>query len=487
MTQEDYSFPTIIEGKIFVNNKFVDPIATATSTVYNGKNNSIITDKHRICCLEDVDNAVAAARAALNGPWSKFTGLQRAKCLYKLADLLEKNAKEAAYYESICSGRVMDRLSTEVPWVADVIRYYAGWADKLEGEYLQDDDGFVKIVRHEPIGVCGGITPWNGPLMVLVMKAAPALAVGNTFLLKPPEKSPLSSLFAASLLQQAGFPDGVFNVVTGDGTTGALISSHTAINMVSFTGSVEVGRKIAAAANASNMKRVTLELGGKSPAIIFPDADLQTASRWASIGVTMNAGQVCVAPSRVYVHESIADALIAGVKEEFERLGSTLGLDPQEPGTAFGPVIDRSQYERVHKYIEEGRKDAALVTGGYRYEKEGNYIPPTLFTDPDPKASVYRDEIFGPVLCIRRFRDEEEVIKLANNTSFGLAAYIFTEDMERVFRLTKRLEAGTVGVNAVNMLFPNAPFGGYKSSGVGKELGKYALRDYSATKTIYIK
>jgi aldehyde dehydrogenase (NAD+) len=315
----------------------------------------------------------------------------------------------------------MGRLKTEVPWVADVIRYYAGWADKLEGEYLPDDDGFVKIVRHEPIGVCGGITPWNGPLMVLVMKVAPALAVGNTFVLKPPEKSPLSSLFAASLLAKAGFPPGVFNLVTGDGSTGALISCHMDVDMISFTGSVDTGRKIAAAANASNMKRVTLELGGKSPAIIFPDADLQTAIKWASIGVTLNAGQVCVAPSRIYVHDSIADQLIQGVRAEYDRLGSTLGLDPQQYGTSFGPVIDKSQYESVHKYIEQGKKDAMLVTGGYRYEKGGNYIPPTLFTDPDPQSSIYRDEIFGPVLCIRRFTDEEEVIKLANDSLYGLA------------------------------------------------------------------
>lgn len=399
----------------------MDPASTATSTVYNGKDNTIITDKHAICGREDVDNAVAVAREALIGPWSEFTGLQRAKALFRFADLLEQNAEEAAYYESLCSGRIMDQLRTEVPWVADVIRYYAGWADKLEGEYLPDDDGFVKIVRHEPIGICGGITPWNGPLMVLVMKGAPALAVGNTFVLKPPEKSPLSSLFAASLLEKAGFPAGVFNVVTGDGSTGELISGHSDIDMVSFTGSVAVGRKIAAAANASNMKRVTLELGGKSPAIIFPDADLQTAIQWASLGVTMNAGQVCVAPSRVYVHESIADELIAGVQKEFERLGSTLGLDPQRYGTNFGPVIDRDQYERVHKYIEEGKKNATLVTGGYRHTQDGNYIPPTLFTDPDPMASIYQDEIFGPVLCIRRFSDEEEAVNLANDTSYGLA------------------------------------------------------------------
>ncbi|KAL6231965.1 hypothetical protein BDW75DRAFT_243393 [Aspergillus navahoensis] len=482
-----FTFPPELEGKIFVNNRFITPAANATSTVYNGKDNSIVTDKHVICGQEDVDRTVQVAQKALRGPWRRFTGLERAKCLYRFSDLLEKHAEEAAYYESICSGRIMDQLKVEVPWIADVVRYYAGWCDKLEGEYLPDDDGFAKIVRHEPIGVCAGITAWNGPLMVLVMKAVPALAVGNVFILKPPEKSPLSSLFAATLLQQSGLPDGVFNIVTGDGSTGHLISSHLKIDKVSFTGSISIGRKIAAAANASNMKRVTLELGGKSPAIIFPDADLTTAIQWAAKGVTMNGGQVCVAPSRVYVHESIADALIAGVKQEFERIATTLGSDPQAYGSTFAPLIDAQQHDRVHSYIEQGKKEAKLVTGGWRYDKPGNFVPPTLFTDPDPNATIYKDEIFGPVLVIRRFKDEDEAIELANDSSYGLAAYVFTNETKRVFRVTQQLQAGIIGVNSVNMLFANAPFGGYKSSGVGKELGKYALMDYVSTKTIFIR
>ncbi|KAL4939247.1 hypothetical protein BDV06DRAFT_214466 [Aspergillus oleicola] len=487
MATAHYSFPSSLEGKIFINNKFVVPVARATSVVYNGKDNTVVTNAHAICGSADVDEAVTAAARAFTGPWAGFTGAQRAKCLLKFADLLDQHGEEIGYYESICSGRIVDRLKTEVTWIADLVRYYAGWCDKLEGEYLPDDDGFVKIVRHEPIGVCAGITPWNGPLVVMIMKCAPALAVGNTFILKPPEKSPLSSLFAASLLQQCGFPDGVFNLVTGDGYTGALISSHMHIDKISFTGSVEVGRRIVAAANASNMKRVTLELGGKSPSIVFPDADLDSAIRWAAAGITANAGQACVAPSRVYVHESIATEFIAGVAQEFERIASSLGLDPQTPGTSFGPVIDKAQYERVHQYIEEGKGGATLVSGGYRHDGEGNYIPPTLFTDPDPKSSIYKHEIFGPVLCIRRFTDEHEAIALANDTSYGLAAYVFTEDTRRIFRVTKHLQAGIVGVNAVNRLFPNAPFGGFKSSGVGKELGKYGLQDYVSTKTIYIK
>ncbi|KAI9743691.1 MAG: hypothetical protein M1818_003007 [Claussenomyces sp. TS43310] len=481
------AFLKSVEGKVLLGNKFVEPFSKRVSSVWNPKDNSLVTDKHPICGREDVELVVDTARKAFRGPWASFSGAQRGDCLYRVADLLDKNAEEAAYYESICSGRIMAQLKDEVPWIARVIRYYAGWCDKLEGESLPDDDGFYKIVRHEPLGVCAGITPWNGPLMVLALKAAPALATGNSFILKPPEKSPLSSLYAGSLFAQAGLPEGVFNIITGDGSTGAMLANHMKIDKVSFTGSVGTGRKIAAAANESNMKRVTLELGGKSPAVVFEDADIDKAVQWLSQGITMNAGQVCVASSRVYVHESVADKLIEGISHRFEQIASTLGSDPQDLSTGFGPVVDKDQFERVHQFIEKGKSEAELVTGGYRYKGEGNYIPPTLFKNPDPQASIYKEEIFGPVLCIRTFKTEDEAVALANDTEFGLAAYCFTEDIKRIFRVTKSLQAGLVGVNAVCILFPNAPFGGFKSSGVGKELGKYALQHYTETKTIFFR
>lgn len=247
---------------------------------------------------------MSTARKAFQGEWSKFSGAQRGDILASWADAIDKNHEEAAYYESLVSGRVMSQLLYEVPWIARVIRYYAGWCDKMEGDSLTDDDGFYKVVRHEPLGVCAGITPWNGPLMVLALKAAPALATGNTFILKPPEVSPLSSLYAGSLLAQTGIPDGVFNIITGDGRTGAMLASHMDIDKVSFTGSVPTGKKISAAANESNMKRVTLELGGKSAALVFDDADLPAAIANLSQGITMNAGQVCVASSRVSTSKS---------------------------------------------------------------------------------------------------------------------------------------------------------------------------------------
>lgn len=322
-------------------------------------------------------------------------------------------------------------------WIARVIRYYAGWCDKLEGDSLTDDDGFYKIVRHEPLGVCAGITPWNGPLMVLALKAAPALATGNTFILKPPEKSPLSSLYAGSLFAEAGLPDGVFNIITGDGTAGAMLSNHMKIDKVSFTGSIPTGRKIAAAANASNMKRVTLELGGKSPAVVFDDANLENAIKWLSMGITMNAGQVCIASSRVYVQDGIADKLIAGLKKRFEEIASTIGGDPQNATTSFGPVVDRHQQDQVHKFIEEGKKQATLVCGGYKHSGKGSYIPPTLFKVTGGNASVYREEIFGPVLCVRTFKTEEEAIDMANDTQFGLAGKFLCRWWIHVINRTK--------------------------------------------------
>ncbi|OCK80287.1 aldehyde dehydrogenase [Lepidopterella palustris CBS 459.81] len=471
------AFLRSVEGKILLNNKWVSPTSKKLSSLYNPADNSLVSDKHAIGNQIDVDAAVAAARTAFHGPWSRFTGAQRGDALYTLADLLNKNAEEAAYWESICSGRVMSQLKYEVPWIASVIRYYAGWCDKLEGEVLSDsNDGFYKIVRHEPLGVCAGITPWNGPLMVLALKAAPALATGNTFVLKPPEKSPLSSLFAGSLFEKAGFPEGVFNIVTGDGSTGAMLAAHMDVDKVSFTGSVPTGRKITDAANNSNMKRVTLELGGKSPALVFPDAELPKAVQALAQGITMNAGQVCVASSRVYAHEDIADELIAGIKKRFEEITSTIGGDPQDLSTFFGPVVDTHQYNLVHQFIEKGKMEAELVTGGNKWEERGNYIPPTIF----------KEEIFGPVLCVRTFKTEEEAVALANDSQFGLAAYVWTNDTKRILRITKQIQAGSVGVNAGVSLFPNAPFGGYKSSGVGKELGKYAIQDYTNVKTIFI-
>ncbi|KAK4942819.1 hypothetical protein LTR10_017579 [Elasticomyces elasticus] len=493
---QEYQFLKDVEGKILIDNlvrspgskvkKLVAADTKSFSSLVNPKDDSLVNDRHAICGQSDVDRAVASAHKAFRGPWSQISGAQRGAIMFRWADLLEKNAGEAAYYESICSGRPVGQMVKEIPWIARVIRYYAGWCDKLEGDSMNDDDGFYKIVRHEPLGVCTGITPWNGPMMVLSLKAAPALATGNTFILKPPELSPLSSLFASHLLGQAGAPEGVLNVVTGDGSTGALLAGHMRIQKVSFTGSVPTGRKIAAAANESNMKRVTLELGGKSPALVFADADLTDAISWLTRGITQNTGQACIASSRVYVEESIADELIQAIQTNFEAANFNLGNDPQDHKTTYGPLISKAQKQRVSAFIEQGKKDASLVVGGAQTTESGNYISPVIFKNPSPDATIYKEEIFGPVLCIQTFKTEDEAVTRANDSVFGLAAYVFTRDVKRVLRVSKALEAGLVGVNAGVALFPNAPFGGYKTSGVGKELGRYALDDYQNTKTIFI-
>ena len=373
--------------------QWILPASSKTFTVRNPKDNSLITEKHPICNSEDIENAVdIATDAFLKGSWATFSGAQRGACINKLADLLEEHSEQLSYYESICAGRIVGQLKYEIPWIANVFRYYAGWCDKIEGESFTDDDGFYKTVRHEPIGVCAGITPWNGALFVLALKAAPALATGNTFILKPPEKSPLSSLFAASLFEKAGFPSGMFQVVTGDGSTGALLAGHLRIQKVSFTGSIAIGRIIQDLANKSNMKRVTLELGGKSPALVFEDCDMVETVKWLARGITQNAGQNCTCSSRIYVQRSIAEKFISGMKESLEKIGVTLGSDPQDHGTVFGPVVDKAQFENVHRFIEAGKEQATLVTGGYRYDKEGFYVPPTLFKDPKPDATIYKEE-----------------------------------------------------------------------------------------------
>lgn len=328
----------------------------------NPKDATVITNKHPVCGKEDVDRTVeSAALASKKGAWLAFSGAQRVNCLTKLADLLEEHADEAAYYESVCAGRPMSQLKYEILCIARVFRYYAGWCDKLEGQSFTDDDGFYKIVSHEPIGVCAGITPWNGALFVLALKAAPALATGNTLILKPPEKSPLSSFFEATRFEKAGFPHGGFQVVTGDGETGSLLSSHMGVQKVSFTGSIKIGKMIQDAANGSNMKRVTLELGGKSPAIVFDDADMPKTIKWLTRGGTMNAGQNCTCASRIYVHESVADTFVSSLKANFEAIGSTLGSDPLDQETTCGPVLIRGNTRISIPSLPVGRRRLLLL------------------------------------------------------------------------------------------------------------------------------
>ena len=343
----------------------------------------------------------------------------------------------------------------------------------------------MKLVRHEPLGVCAAINPFNAPLATFFLKIAPALATGNVIIVKPSEKTPFGSLAAAALFTKAGFPPGVVQVVTGPGSTGALLASHMRIRKVSFTGSIATGKKIQEAAARSNLKRVTLELGGKSPAIVFDDANLDNAITWTVNAILTRSGQLCVAASRVYVQQGIADQFIAKYTAKMKEAANDLG-DPQNPSVKLGPLVDASQLERVQKMVEEGKAEGELVVGGIRHGETGCFMEPTVFLNPRDDAKIYKEEIFGPVSVLKTFETEEEVLKLANDTEFGLMSGVFTRDITRALRVSSILETGVVGINCVSLQSLQVPFGGKKQSGIGREFGEYALRLFTEPKTILI-
>lgn len=340
-------------------------------------------------------------------------------------------------------------------------------------------------MRHEPLGVCAAINPFNAPVATLFLKAAPALACGNVLIVKPSEKTPLGSLAAAELFAKAGFPPGVIQVLTGPGSTGQLLAEHMRIRKVSFTGSIPTGKKIQAAAANSNLKRVTLELGGKSPAVIFDDANLDNALTWTINAILARSGQVCIAATRLYVQKGIADEFIKKYVERMKAAADDLG-DPQDMSVKLGPLVDEAQFERVKGMIERGRNEAELVVGGVRHGETGCFMEPTVFLNPKADAEIYKNEIFGPVSIIKTFETEEEVLKLANDTEYGLMSGVFTKDITRALRMSAALESGVVGINCVTYINMQAPFGGKKQSGVGREMGSYVLSAYTEPKTILI-
>lgn len=478
--------------------------------MYNPKDGSPIASSLNEASEEQVNDAVRYAEEAFKGPWSKLTGARRGQCLNRFADLLDAHAEEIAYLESHPSGRPISMLKNEIPRVSAVFRYYAGWADKIKGDSYPPDDHFFKIVQQVPLGVCAGVTAWNGSLHFLgilpgcfcnewsrelhanvsvAWKAAPALACGNVSIIKPSEKSPLGTLACAYLIEAAGFPPGVFQILAGGSTVGAALASHPKIAKISFTGSTAVGRKIQDAATRSNMKRVTLELGGKSPAIVFEDAGFETALFWCVLGITVNSGQICAATSRLFVQESIAEEFLSQLKQKFESITKELGADPQDQSTTYGPLVDKIQYDNVQKFIQNAKESsgASLITGGEKYTGKGFYVSPTIFMNPDEDAEVYRNEVFGPVLCVKTFKTEDEAVELANDTSYGLAGSVFTKDLARALRVSTAVRSGTLCVNCAAMVGPQVPMGGFGESGYGRELGEYALRHYTESKTIWVK
>jgi len=441
--------------------------------------------------VEDVDRAVAAARRSFDrGTWRELPPAERAKVLWKVGDMIEERATEFAQLETLDNGMpINDALLFHVPLAAATFRYYAGWVTKLDGATQQVSlpGKYLSYTLREPVGVVGQIIPWNFPLLMAAWKLAPALACGNSVVLKPSEETPLSALLLAEVLQQAEVPDGVVNVVPGRGEiAGARLASHPDVDKIAFTGSTEVGKLIARASSESNLKRVSLELGGKSPNIIFDDADLTRAVSGAFFGIFFNQGQVCSAGSRLFVQEKVydhaLDELLKTVKET--RVGP--GIDPI---TQMGPLVSRGQADRVMGYISLGSKEGArLLAGGSRPKglEGGNFVEPTVFADVDGKMRIAREEIFGPVVAAIPFRDEEDLVEKANSTIYGLVAGVWTRDVARAHRVAHALKAGTVYVNCYHIVDPVTPWGGYKQSGWGRELGPYALDLYTELKNVIV-
>jgi len=478
---------TVRATKLLIANQWVDSESGRTFETINPASGEVICRVAEADAL-DVDRAVGAARAAFNaGAWPKMPPAERGRLLYKLADLIEANAEELARLETLDTGKALrDSRAIDLPITIAVYRYYAGWADKIQGRTIPIPGPFFCYTRHEPVGVVGQIIPWNFPLVMQAFKLAPALAAGNTVLLKPAEQTPLTALRVGELILEAGFPTGVVNILPGFGpTAGAAIARHMDVDKVAFTGSTEVGHLILEAAAQTNLKRVTLELGGKSPNIIFADADLDQAVEAAHFGVFWNQGQVCVAGTRVFVqagrYDEFVDRSVARARQR--KVG-----DPFDPATEHGAQIDDVQFDKVMGYIGSGISEGAnLQCGGNRVGERGFFVEPTVFTGVRDDMKIAREEIFGPVMSIMKFDSVDEVIERANNTMYGLAGAVFTRDTSKAIAVANGLRAGTLWINCYDIFDPAAPFGGFKQSGMGRELGEYGLSQYTEIKTITMK
>ncbi|ORY97275.1 aldehyde dehydrogenase domain-containing protein [Syncephalastrum racemosum] len=468
---------------LFINNEFV--AGGSTLETVNPATGEKICDV-QAAEAEQVNLAVdAAEKAYREGPWGKTSPRDRAIRMHKLADLIEANIEELAQIETLDNGKgITFSRHFDAPEIAKTLRYFAGWADKLHGKVVETE-GKLSYTRHEPIGVCGAIIPWNFPLMMLGWKLGPALCTGNTVVVKTSEMTPLSALKVAQLVVEAGFPPGVINIITGYGAiAGDALARHPKVGKVAFTGSTAVGRMVMKAAAESNLKKVTLELGGKSPNIIFDDAELDQAVQWAHKGIFFNHGQCCCAGSRIYVQEGIYDKFLARFKEFSS---ATKVGDPFDESTYQGPQISKVQFDRIMNYIAEGKKEGATCyMGGNRHGDKGYFIEPTIFTDVNEKMKIMQEEIFGPVVTISKFKDVADVVEKAHDTTYGLAAAVFTSNITRAITLANKLEAGTVWVNCYNELDYNTPFGGYHQSGIGRENGEYALENYYQVKSVKI-
>ncbi|XP_061366492.1 aldehyde dehydrogenase family 2 member C4-like [Gastrolobium bilobum] len=476
--------PTIKFTKLFINGEFVDSVSGKTFETVDPRTEEVITEIAE-ATKEDVDIAVRFARQAFDsGPWPRMTGAGRAKIMMKWAELIEENVEEIASLDTIDGGKLYSWCkAVDVPEAANILRYYAGAADKIHGEVFKTSRDLHLYTLMEPIGVVGHIIPWNFPTVMFFAKVSPALAAGCTMVLKPSEQTSLSALFYAHLAKLAGIPDGVINVVPGFGSTaGAAISSHMDIDAVSFTGSTETGRKIMQAAALSNLKTVSLELGGKSPLLIFDDADVDKAAELALFGILHNKGEICVAFSRVYVQEEIYDEF---EKKVVEKAKTWVVGDPFDPKVQQGPQTSKAQFDKILSYIEHGKSEGAtLLTGGKPVSNKGYYIEPTIFSNVKEDMLIAQDEIFGPVMALSKFKTIEEAIKKANNTRYGLAAGIVTKNLDIANTVSRSIRAGIIWINCYFAFDIDCPFGGYKMSGFGRDYGLEALHKYLQVKSV---
>lgn len=477
------------QGRLFINGEWRESENGRTFPTVNPANEEVIMQV-AAASAGDVNLAVSAARKAFEeGPWNSMSAADRGKLLHRLADAVMAHADELAYCETIDIGKPLsESRNIDIPFVAEIFYYYAGWTNKYHGETIPVRGNFLNYTLREPIGVVGAITPWNFPLLLSAWKIAPALAMGNTVVHKPSEFSPLTALKFAEICQEVGLPAGAYNVVTGEGkTTGAALVQHPGVDKIAFTGGTVTGTAIMQEA-ARTLKRVTLELGGKSPNIVLEDADLEAAAKGAMTGVFYNKGEVCAAGSRVFVQQSIQEAFVNKLVERGKKM--QMG-DPLDPKTRFGPLSSAQQLQKVLGYIRSGKEEGARLrcggeTGKVGESGKGYYLQPTIFDQVTNGMRIAREEIFGPVLSAISFTSLDELITQANDTIYGLAAGVWTRDIKKAHSIARRLKAGTVWVNTYNVYDPASPFGGYKQSGFGRELGMHALENYTQVKSVWV-
>ncbi|RYP54741.1 hypothetical protein DL768_000565 [Monosporascus sp. mg162] len=473
---------------LFINNKFVKSTSGNKITSINP------TDEREICSVEaagaeDVDKAVEAARAAFDHEsWKDMSGTERGLLMFRLADLVEQHKEVLATIETWDNGKPFaDSMTIDLPDVIKTLRYYAGYADKIHGQTIPISNRKFAYTLRRPLGVCAQIIPWNYPLMMAAWKLGPALACGNTVVLKPAEQTPLSALYFASLVREVGFPSGVINIVNGYGKgAGQALASHIGVDKLAFTGSTATGKQIMKTAGI-NLKNITLETGGKSPLLVFSDADIEQTTKWAHIGIMSNMGQICTATSRILVQESVYDAFVEQFRQVI-KTASKIG-DPFVPDTSHGPQVTKEQYDRILSFVESGKSEGAtLATSGEPcpVNGKGYFIEPTVFTNVKASMKIYREEVFGPFCVIMPFKTEEEAIALANDSIYGLGAAVFSKNLELSHRVASHIEAGTVWINSSQDSDFRVPFGGYKQSGIGRELGEDGLAAYTQTKAVHV-